>query len=145
MTTQTTKSKTTKEIERRPMQETARGEATRPGTVFTPAVDIYETDDAIVVIADMPGVRADGLEIDLRENVLTIDGRLVTEEPTTTPGMGERLLLQEYETGGFHREFRLTNLIDRARIDASLKHGILRLTLPKAENARPRRIEVHAD
>ena len=131
---------TGKELERHTKQELTGAETTRPGRTFSPTVDIFESDDAITVLADMPGVRADGLSIDLREDVLTIDGRVADD----LGGKGERLLVREYATGGYRREFRLTNLIDRDRIDASLRDGVLRLTLPKAEAARPRRIEVRA-
>ena len=129
--------KTTKEMTPHPKQELAGAESTRPGPVFTPAMDIFETESAITVLADMPGVRADGLGIDLRENVLTIEGRVAE-----VGGQNEQVLLREYETGSFRREFRLTNLIDQNRIDASLTDGMLRLTLPKVEAARPRKIEV---
>lgn len=131
--------KTKKEMEPHAKQEISGAEATRPGPVFTPAVDIFETENAITLLADMPGVRADGLGIDLRDNVLTIHGQVRDDLPD------EQRLLQEYETGSFRREFRLTNLIDQAGIDASLSDGVLRLTLPKAEAARPRKIEVRAD
>lgn len=130
---------TPKEMTPREKQEIAGAESTRPGLVFTPAVDIYESETAITVLADLPGVRADGLGIDLRDSVLSIEGRVGREERPD-----ERLMLQEYETGSFRREFRLTNLIDQDRIDASLRDGVLRLTLPKAEAARPRKIEVQA-
>jgi HSP20 family molecular chaperone IbpA len=118
-------------------QELAGAESTRPGPVFTPAVDIFETDAAITVLADMPGLQADGLKIDLRDSMLTIDGSVAEVEDED-----ERTVLREYDTGSFHREFRLSNLIDQAKIDASLRDGVLRLTLPKAEAARPRKIEV---
>jgi HSP20 family molecular chaperone IbpA len=131
--------KTTHEITPREKQELAGAESTRPGRVFTPAVDIFETDAAITVLADMPGVEAEGLHVDLRKNVLTIEGTVSKIE-----GKSERLLMREYETGGFQREFRLTNLIDQNKIDATLRDGVLRLTLPKAEAARPRKIEVRA-
>jgi HSP20 family protein len=138
MTVQTIE-RTKREIEPRPKQELAGAEPTRPGAVFSPAVDIFETSEAITVLADMPGVKADGLTIDLRESVLSIDGRVaeVTGE--------EHAVLREYETGSFRREFKLTKLIDQAKIDALLRDGVLRLTLPKAEAARPRKIEVHVD
>ena len=131
---------TGKELERRTKQELTGAETTRPGRTFSPTVDIFESEDAITVLADIPGVRADGLSIDLRKDVLTIDGRVADD----LEGKGERVLVREYETGGYRREFRLTNLIDRDRIDASLRDGVLRLTLPKADAARPRRIEVRA-
>lgn len=127
----------TKEMAPRQKQELAGAESTRPGPVFTPAMDIFETETAITVYADMPGVHADGLGIDLRENVLSIEGRVAEARRE-----GTQELLREYETGSFRREFRLTNLIDQDKIDASLHDGVLRLTLPKAEAARPRKIEV---
>ncbi len=130
---------TAKNLEPRAKQEVAGAEATRPGRLFSPAVDIFETDDAILVLADMPGVKPDGLTIDLRDSILTIDGRIAEVESPD-----EQVLLREYETGAFRREFRLTNLIDQERIDAALRDGVLRLTLPKAQAARPRKIEVHA-
>jgi HSP20 family molecular chaperone IbpA len=120
-------------------QEVAGAESTHPGPVFTPPVDIFETDAAITVLADMPGVRTDGLTVDLRENVLSIEGRVAAGE-----NKNEQILLREYETGSFRREFRLTNMIDQGKIDAKLANGVLRLTLPKAEAARPRKIAVHA-
>jgi HSP20 family molecular chaperone IbpA len=118
-------------------QELAGAEATRPGRVFTPAVDIFETESAITVLADMPGVTAAGLTLDLRDNVLTIDGQVASDA-----GKGEQVLHAEYDTGSYHREFRLSKVIDQAKIDASLRDGVLRVTLPKAEAARPRRIQV---
>jgi HSP20 family protein len=131
------KEDTTKEMTPRRKHELAGAESTRPGHVFTPAVDIFETDQAITVLADMPGVRADGLTIDLNDNVLSLDGSV-----TPIEGDNEQTLLREYHIGSFHREFRLSNLIDQAKIDATLQDGVLRLTLPKAEAARPRKIEV---
>lgn len=134
------KDETTKEMTPREKQAlTGVAEATRPGRVFTPAVDIFETESAITVLADMPGVRPDGLSINLHENVLTIEGNVARTERKN-----ESLLLQEYDTGSFHREFRLTNLVDQDKIDAALRDGVLRLTLPKAAAARPRKIEVRA-
>lgn len=136
----TDKTKTeTKEMTKAQKQELAGAEATRPGRLFTPAVDILETKDAIMVLADMPGVKPDGLNIDLRENVLTISG-------TVDPAEDEnwRPLVREYDTGSFHRQFRLSNAIDQGRIDAAVRDGVLRLTLPKAEAVKPRKIEVKA-
>ena len=89
-----------------------------------PAVNIREEKDAYVLEADMPGVKPDGLTIDLRDNVLTIEGRVPETE-------GRGYLLQEYETGSFRREFRLTNLIDQGGIDATMRDGVLRLRQPR--------------
>jgi HSP20 family protein len=114
-----------------------RTEATRPGKVFLPAVDIYETEDSIVVLADMPGVSSDKVTIDVKESQLTISGEI-------TPPLGdqEHLLVQEYDTGNFLREFTLGQLVDQNRIEAALKDGVLRLTLPKVEKVKPRKIEI---
>jgi HSP20 family molecular chaperone IbpA len=113
-------------------------EQTRSGAVYMPAVDIFETDGAITVLADMPGVKADQLEIDLRENVLTLTGRVATA-PT-----GETDVLREYDAGTFFRQFTLAETIDQTRIDAKLADGVLRLELPKVERAKPRQITVRS-
>ncbi len=128
----------TKEIQVKPKQEVAApAEQTRPGLVFTPSVDIFETDHNITLLADMPGVAADSLAIDLRENTLTLTGEV---EPIE--GANEEDILIEYETGKYYRQFSLSNVIDQAKIDAKIADGVLRLTLPKVEKATPRKIEV---
>jgi HSP20 family molecular chaperone IbpA len=114
-------------------------EQTRPGSVFTPDVDIFETDKEITLLADMPGVKADDLNIDLRENVLTLDGEVKAPEADD-----EVDIFREYRTGKYYRQFNLSELIDQAKIDAELKDGVLRLTLPKVEAAKPRQITVKA-
>ncbi|HEU4578451.1 MAG TPA: Hsp20/alpha crystallin family protein [Polyangiaceae bacterium] len=116
----------------------ARGpEQTRPGEVYSPATDIFETDEAITVLADMPGVKADALQIDLRDNVLTLTGRVARPESGY-----ESELLREYQVGTFYRQFTLSERIDQAKIDAKLRDGVLRLELPKIERAKPRTIQV---
>ena len=115
----------------------APAEQTRPGLVFTPAVDIFETDKGITLLADMPGVKAKDLNIDLHENVLTLDSDVKTPE-----GDGEVDVITEYRTGKYYRQFTLSQLIDQAKINAELKDGVLRLTLPKVEAATPRKIAV---
>jgi HSP20 family protein len=128
-----------KEIQVKEKQEVRAPEQTQPGLVFTPAVDIFETDQDITVLADLPGVKADGLTIDLRDNALTIMGVIVPYEKEA-----EQDVLIEYEIGKYFRQFTLSNLIDQAKINASLKDGVLHLVLPKAETAKPRKIEVQA-
>jgi HSP20 family protein len=120
-------------------KETApvKSEATRPGTIFLPPVDIYETQEAIVVLADMPGVPADKVTIDIKEGQLTISGEIAPPQ-----GEQEHLLVQEFQTGNFSREFTLGQLVDQNRIEAAMKDGVLRLTLPKVEKAKPRKIEI---
>ncbi len=115
-------------------------EQTRPGPAFSPAVDIFENENSITVLADMPGVKAGDLRIDLRESVLTLTG------PVTPPeGPKELNVLREYQTGTFFRQFTLSETIDQAKIDAKLTDGVLRLELPKVEKARPRQISVRAE
>jgi HSP20 family molecular chaperone IbpA len=112
-------------------------EQTRPGAVFSPAVDIFETDNAITVLADMPGVKASDLEVDLRDNVLTLTGRASSIE-----GDHESDVLREYESGTYFRQFTLSEAIDQTKIDARLTNGVLRLELPKVEKAKPQQISI---
>ena len=114
-------------------------EHTRPGPVFIPAVDIFESENEITLLADMPGVSTDHISIDLRDGQLTILGEV---EPHSSES--ERLLLKEYETGRFHRVFNLSDTIDQSKISATMKDGVLRLVLPKAEKAKPKSIPVKA-
>jgi HSP20 family molecular chaperone IbpA len=115
-------------------------EQTRPGAVYSPAVDIFENDHAITVLADMPGVKAEDLQIDLRDNLLTLTGRVAqSDSPLRSP------VLSEYQSGVFYRQFTLSETIDQAKIDAKLRDGVLRLELPKVEKARPRQITVRSD
>jgi len=128
----------TKDLQVKPKQElTSPAEQTRPGLVFTPSVDIFETDREITLLADMPGVSADNLTIDLRENILTLTGEVAPFE-----GANEEDVLIEYEIGKYHRQFNLSNVIDQSKIDAKLNDGVLRLSLPKVEAATPRKIKI---
>jgi HSP20 family molecular chaperone IbpA len=112
-------------------------EQTRPGPVYTPAADIFENGGSITVLADMPGVKAEDLKIDLRESVLTLTGPVSAPEKP-----GESDVLREYHSGTFFRQFTLAETIDQSKIDARLTDGVLRLELPKVESARPRQITV---
>lgn len=114
-------------------------EQTKPGPVFTPNVDILESEKAIIMLADIPGVKADDLVIDLRDDTLTITGEV---KPTVHPDAKDILI--EYQIGRYHRQFTLAEMVDQNKIDATLNNGVLRLTLPKAERAAPRQITVHA-
>jgi len=112
-------------------------EQTYPGPVYTPAVDIFESDDSISLLADIPGVKAEDLKIDLRDNVLTLSGRVAAAESAA-----ETPVLREYAAGTYFRQFTLSEHIDQTKIDAKLTDGVLRLALPKVERARPRQITV---
>jgi HSP20 family protein len=116
---------------------TSTAEQTRPGLVFTPAVDIFETDKEITLLADMPGVTPKALNIDLHENILTLDGDVNSPEAAD-----EVDIMREYRTGKYYRQFTLSQVIDQGKIDAVLKEGVLRLRLPKVETAAPRKIAV---
>ena len=129
-----------KEIQVKEKQElSAPAEQTKTGPVFIPAVDIYETENAIVMAADMPGVAPDDIEIDLREDVLTISGDV---KPFEAADEGD--ILVEFEIGRYFRQFTLTEAVDQERIEASHRDGVLHLHLPKQQKAMPRRITVNA-
>src|SRR4029453_4346670 len=109
-----------------------------PGMLLTPPVDIFEDSEALTVLADMPGVTAGHLTIDLHEGVLTITGHAAAGG-----GANEVAVLHEYPAGAtFQRSFTLSQAIDQERIQASLKNGVLRLRLPKAERPKPRQIAI---
>jgi len=112
-------------------------EQLKPGLVFSPAIDIFETEKEITLLADMPGVKASQLSIDLKESILSLTGDV--EDPQ---GADEADLLREYRTGRYFREFSLSQGVDQSRIDAELKDGVLHLRLPKVEKATPRKIAV---
>lgn len=114
----------------------AEGEQTKAGPVFVPAVDIYESEEALTLVADMPGVSKENLTIDLKENTLTIKGGV---QPPEDLG---KVLYREYEEGDYYRQFTLSELIDQGGITAALKDGVLTLSLPKIKPAQPRRIEI---
>jgi len=120
-------------------------EQTKPGVVFTPAVDIFESEREITLLADMPGVTSDGVTIDVQNDELKVTGEVEPQRSKNETYLlreNETYLLREYETGRFHRHFSLSDRIDQSKISASMKDGVLRLVLPKVEKAKPRRIEV---
>ena len=118
-----------------PTVESSRRSAPRP--TFLPPADIYETRDNIVVLAEMPGVALDSVDITLERRVLTIRGRSTSNDHT-----GYQQVYSEYADGDYERAFTLSENIDRERIEATLKDGVLHLVLSKAETAKARRIEL---
>jgi HSP20 family molecular chaperone IbpA len=119
---------------------TQKGEVTRESTrnqerYISPPVDIYETSQGLMVMADLPGVTKDTLDVRVDNNILTIRGL------AHHPGVGDPVH-REYELMNFFRQFELGEKIDQGKISADLKHGVLTLDLPKAEEAKPRRIEI---
>ena len=132
MTTQT------QEIQTRDKQELkAASEHTTPGRVFTPLVDIFEDDEALTIVADMPGVPSENVSIDLQGDVLTLTGI-----PSLALPEKEEFVLQEFDTGKYFRQFRLSEVIDQANVKAKLDQGVLRVTLPKIGPAKPRKITI---
>jgi HSP20 family molecular chaperone IbpA len=100
-----------------------------------PPVDIYEKEDALTVLADLPGVPPEGLSIGVENGILTIEGKAEGVEPGG-------LLGQEFYLTSFYRQFRIAETIDAENIRASLRNGVLHLTLPKMEKVKPRQIPV---
>lgn len=129
--------KESREIEAREKDELVT-EDTRPGHVFRPDVDILERPDAYVIHADLPGMSEDDVDIHLNKGLLTLDAHPSAEEAE------RRALYAEYRTGGYHREFRISEDIDPTGVSARMKDGVLELTLPKAVERQPRRITVAA-
>lgn len=108
-----------------------------PQVVFTPPIDIFETDEGLVLLADLPGVSAETLELQVQDNKLTLFGRVTPDMPE-----GARLLHQEYQVGHFLRSFILSDEVDHERISAKLNQGVLEVLLPRLKRSEPRRIHV---
>jgi HSP20 family protein len=130
---------TEQEIATKEKQQVQGQEKTRAGRFFLPEVDIQELNDSLKLFADMPGVKQSDVEVTLDKGILTIVGTVSTE-------VYQKLtrLYTEYNVGNYFRQFELNEDIDAQRINASMRDGVLELTLPKSERARPRRIEVNA-
>jgi len=125
-----------KEMMKQEEKHTLTREDTRSaGRVFVPAVDIFESDEELTLVADMPGVAKDGLDINLEKGVLTINGEVSLESRGKS-------LLRELPAANYYRQFKLSEHIDAERTSAELSNGVLTLTIPKAESARPQRIEI---
>lgn len=114
-----------------------RAERLRNRRTFTPPTDIFETGETIVLVADMPGVNPDGVNVMLEKNVLTLEGNV-----DQANRKGRSLAYSEFEVYDYKRTFTLSAEIDRDNIKAQMKDGVLRLTLPKAPSAKARKIAV---
>jgi len=125
------------EIQHQESAPTEEMERTRARRCFVPKADIYETDHEIIVLADIPGAKEKKVDITLEKNILSISA---TIEPVRTNGY--ELTYAEYEEGDFQRSFRLSDEIDRDRIEAAVRDGVLQLRLPKAQGAAARKITV---
>lgn len=112
------------------------GETTKADTYFAPHVDIFETERDVIVLADIPGVTSDTIELSLEDNILTIQAQRTAPQPSG------RLIMEEYETGHYLRRFTVAETIVQERIEASLVNGVLKVRLPKAGPGQPKKIEV---
>lgn len=129
-----------KEVKKKEAEVTEGVERTRAKKLYTPPVDIIIGEDNLFLIADMPGVDENSVDITLEKNVLTIYGTVEPEIPEK-----HRLVSAEYGIGDYQRTFTLSDEIDRERIHATVKNGVMRLTLPKAEAVKTRKIPVKAE
>lgn len=127
------------QVRKEEAQELDGAERTRTRRVFIPKVDIYETGEAVILLADMPGVNEDSVDITLEKNILSIKGYVNLEGEE-----GYGLAYNEYTVGDYERTFALSDEVDRNEIEAAMKDGVLQLTLPKAEMAKTRKIAVKA-
>ncbi len=128
------------EMNRQEVASQGSAEQTRTHKLYTPITDIHESKEQLVLLADMPGVKQDGVDITLEQNILTIYGHV--DQPELP---GYTLTYAEYGIGSYKRVFALSNEIDREGIQASVKNGVLKLVLPKSKRAIPRKIAVQAE
>lgn len=125
------------DLQKQASQPPIEQERTRSRKTYVPRVDIYEKKDAMVLLADMPGVDEKSVDVTLDKNVLTIRG---TVEPKVCKE--HSIYYSEYDVGDYERAFTITDEIDRNKIEAQVKNGVLKLTLPKAEEAAVKKISV---
>jgi HSP20 family protein len=112
-------------------------ETTVPARLFLPTADIFETDRALTVVLEMPGVNKENVEVSVDNRVLKIDGKVDFSKYE-----GLRPVYTEYNIGHYTRSFQLSSAIDQNKISAEMKDGVLTVVLPKSERAQPRRIDV---
>lgn len=124
-------------LQKQESQMIQNAERTRSGKVFLPPTDIIENQSEILLLCDMPGVHEKSINITLEDDVLKIEGCVTCEKPS-----GGQVQYREYEVGDYLRSFTLNDTVDREHIEASYNNGVLRLVIPKAEKAKPRKIEV---
>jgi HSP20 family protein len=127
----------TKNIQKKEVENEEHIERTRSAKAYIPDVDIIERKDNIILMADMPGVEESGIDITLEKNILTIYGRVDAEVPENL-----RIIHAGYGIGDYQRSFTLSGEINRDKIKATLKNGLLQLVLPKAEPVKAKKITV---
>ena len=112
-------------------------EGTTPARVFVPVTDIFETPEALTVVLEMPGVDRSSIEASVEDDVVTIEGRI-----DFTKYEGMQPVYTEYNVGHYARSFEISDKVDQSKISAEMKDGVVTLVLPKAEQAKPRKIQV---
>jgi len=112
-------------------------EPTTPMRAFLPTTDIFETDDALTVILEMPGADRDNIDVSVENGVLTVEGKINFKKYE-----GLQPVYSEYNVGPYRRSFRISSRVDQDKIRAEMSDGVITLVLPKAEEAKPRKIEV---
>ena len=114
-----------------------KAETTTPGRVFVPVTDIFETPEALTVVLEMPGVDRNSIEASVEDDVVTIEGRIDFSKY-------ERMqpVYTEYNVGHYARSFEISNKVDQSKISAQMKDGVVTIVLPKAEQSKPRKIQV---
>ncbi|MDR4503307.1 MAG: Hsp20/alpha crystallin family protein [Candidatus Scalindua sp.] len=127
----------TKAENKKPLKTEHAGERTVPGKYYIPKTDIIETDKSLIVTMDVPGVKKENINIRLEANTLEVDAKI-----DFSPYEKLAPVYTEYNVGHFARRFTVSNIIDTTKIDANLADGVLTLTLPKAPEAQPRKIEI---
>jgi HSP20 family molecular chaperone IbpA len=128
------------EYEKKPAQATAGVERTKNRRVYVPKVDIIDTKEAVVMYADMPGVDQNSLDVTIDKNVLTISG--VVNPPEF---QGRSIAYAEYDVGDYDRSFTISDDIDREKVEAIVKNGVLKLVLHKAPEAAVKKITVRTE
>ena len=130
----------TQDVEKQEVAVAEGAERTRPGRAYVPRADIYETDEALMVLADMPGIDENLLDITLEKSVLSIRGLVEWRQQADN----YNLSYAEYEVGDYERNFTLSDGIDQDNITASIKNGVLQINLPKSGPAVAKKITVAA-
>jgi HSP20 family protein len=114
-------------------------ENTRPGRQFAPRVDIFENDDHLVLYADLPGVRPDGVDLRYERGELTLQGKVAEFKHAGQP------VLREYDFGDYYRVFQIHESIDASKIEAEFKNGVLTVRLPKQEAVKPKLVSIRSE
>ena len=120
-------------------EKTVPAERAEERPVFTPYVDIYEDEEGLTLIADLPGVPHEGVDVNVEKETLTIKGRVPEQKLE-----GGKVVYSEYQSGDYERAFTISHAVDASKIEAAMKDGVLTLRLPKSEQAKERKIPVRS-